>query len=679
MPRFRSAAAVPGLTGVPLTLETVRRLLDDVLAPRHFFTGPSLRLEFTHVEGEESAWEIFQGRLLDPAHTRQRAVFEAWNVHQVVDGGLSAEPLLALKLDAANAELHVVRGLDCYVWEGYDAGGNVYLSRERRKWVRELACTVALDRLTDLEELRDELIAQLFHAVVGASRLPLASVEAPLPAFSFGELLYCYRDQAAPAAELLHSYRDLVTEMLAADLNRLERARLLETFLHAAPLAEAPQVEAAVALFVARWTDLGQTGADLVGLLRTLFNEVSLSPYTDLVDRTLLFLETLQRQAVLGPAEVLDFLGGLLRQVGRHLTAYDLVTFHHRGANYPDALLLDAVLKRYLTLCEAEPTLLEDAAGNGEELLREKRLRRRALRQGWLLRRCYEGLLVPDSPTSPGENNRVLPGNHPRVPEEQILQTTQRRRRLYDGDPLPTHLGPHTVELLRRSVRDLRYAEELRELGLALFLDRPFGDAKAPAEPDRTLLLASLAFSRSVAEKRLLALQQEPNLLADEAVFAACREQLRSPELGSGLSLDRIGPARRPGTVTLLDARRAAGDFVFLRTTPGSLAELLSGYDFSPLTGPFALDFLTVKRHALVARDETGSRLVVYDERLRPRLTAIVGTKSGYEVRAGREFPREGLAVVGVWEETPGGGLHAHDLSANPIQIGGWPEKTYPV
>src|SRR2546430_2245183 len=90
MPRFRPHFPAPGLDGVPLSLETVRLLLTDVTAPRHFFTGPALRLAFRHLPAEESAWEVFQGRLIDPAHTRQKATFEAWNVHHVQQDGLSA-------------------------------------------------------------------------------------------------------------------------------------------------------------------------------------------------------------------------------------------------------------------------------------------------------------------------------------------------------------------------------------------------------------------------------------------------------------------------------------------------------------------------------------------------------------------------------------------------------------
>src|SRR4029077_11042057 len=133
-------------------------------------------------------------------------------------------------------------------------------------------------------------------------------------------------------------------------------------------------------------------------LMRTMFNEVSLSPWTDFVERALAFVRRLVEGGHLTVAAHVDFLVYGLRQLGRHLTAYDLVTFHHRGANYPDALLLDLVVKEYLRLIELSPELFALEAGD------RGRLRRRALRQGWMLRRHYEGHLVPDAPTSPGEN-----------------------------------------------------------------------------------------------------------------------------------------------------------------------------------------------------------------------------------------------------------------------------------
>src|SRR5262249_20344183 len=137
------------------------------------------------------------------------------------------------------------------------------------------------------------------------------------------------------------------------------------------------------------------------------------------------------------------------------------------------------------------------------------RLRRRALRQGWLLRRHYEGHLVPDAPTSPGENARVLPPPHRRVPEEQILQVIQRTRRLYDGDPLAAHLGERAGRVLRRGAADLHPADELRELGMAVFIDRPLGVLKAPAEPDQTPLLSYEAFSQAIADRRITDLARD--------------------------------------------------------------------------------------------------------------------------------------------------------------------------
>src|SRR5207248_309459 len=143
--------------------------------------------------------------------------FESWNLYQMTDTGRSAEPVLSLKLDAEAGEVHVVRSIDSYAWEGYDAGGNVYLSREVRKWVRELVGTVKLHEFGTINELRDELVCQLFHAVVGTSRLPLASVETPLPQFSFGELFYCYRPYAGSDG-CLDTFQGLVTWMLTEQM-----------------------------------------------------------------------------------------------------------------------------------------------------------------------------------------------------------------------------------------------------------------------------------------------------------------------------------------------------------------------------------------------------------------------------------------------------------------------------
>jgi hypothetical protein len=655
MPRFRPSPS-PRHPTPPPTLDEARAIAAEVFRPAHFFLAPPLELEWEHAPREEVVWEVFQGRLLDRAHTRQRRTFEAWNAYQLGPEGRPGEPLLALKLDAEARQVHVVRGLDRYVWEGYDSGGNVYLSRERRKWARELTGTVRLDQLAGADELRDELMCQLFHAVVGA-RLPLTSVEAPLPGFTFGELFYCYRPGAAPAEGSLRSAAEVVAKMLSPASSWREWARLLELLLRtSADFAEL------LPGFLKRWHELGRTGANLVGLLRTLFNDVSLSPYTDFAGRALGFVRLLEDSGELTAEQAVDFLGHLLRRLGRHLTAYDLVTFHHRGANYPDALLLDAVLKDYLARIERSPELFLTGAADDEGTQRVKRLRRRALRQGWLVRRRYEGHPVPDLPTSPGENSRVLPPSHPRVPEEQITNPARRTRRLYDNDPLPAHLGPlpFAKMALAMSRQDLEHPEEARELGLALFLDRPFGGAKAPAEPDGTLLLASLAYSRAVARERLDALQRDLDLLGVTAATANLLDALGIPapppsrlELPAveGLPLDRVGPPARPGTVSLADARRSAPDFVFLYTTPGGVAALLAQFDFGPLADlPDLYEALTTGP-VLLARSPEGPGVRVYDRAFRPLLELEVRAGSGYSTRAEQEYPAGGLRVTRVWPE----------------------------
>src|SRR4029077_19782521 len=116
---------------------------------------------------------------------------------------------------------------------------------------------------------------------------------------------------------------------------------------------------------------------------------------------------------------------------------------------------------------------------NGELFQRNGRLeeasarqvRRRALRQACLLRRYYEGHPVPDAPTSPGENARVLPPPYVRVPEEQLLNVLRRKKRLYAEEPLSGLLTSTTMNILRASIQDLADAREWRELGTAVFID----------------------------------------------------------------------------------------------------------------------------------------------------------------------------------------------------------------
>jgi hypothetical protein len=666
MPSFRPTPSLPpdAASGTaPLTAEAVRPVITDTVRLAHFFVGPHLELEGGPPVVETVPWELFQGRLLDPAFTRVRRSFETWNVFLVEGGVRSAEPVLSVKLDAGAGQVQVVRALPCYAWEGYDAGGGVYLSRETRKWVRELVGTIPLARLSSAEEFLDELVCLLFLAVVGTSRLPLTSLEAPLPAFALGQLAYCYRPGAGASGDQpMRSYQELAALPDQADLASVERAKLLETLLHATPVAELGKM---AALFFRP----GDTPTDL---LQTLFNEVSLSPYTDLVEKTLALLGVLEDQGTVSPAETVDFLARLLRQIGRHLSAYDLVTFHQRGANYPDALLLHAVLRAYLDLARRRPDLFRAPPGTAEDGQPERRLRRRALRQAWLLRSWYEGLPVPDAPTSQGEALRVLPEPFVRVPEEQILQPTRRRRRLFADDPLAARRTGDVAELLTETLCDLEYPDELRELGMALFLDRPLGVGKAATEPDATPLLSYEAFSPSLAERRLQYLADQLGLLAP-ADLAASRQQLRAGLGVRGIPTSAVPASPRPGVVSLADARQAAPDFVLLRTTARSARAFLRVYDFGPLRKRFHLSWLGAGPPLLIlgaGRVGPLAAVTFHDAELRPRLELAFDPSAGYASRAGVDFPASGLQVLRVWEDGAiPGSLQEHDVGREGLVV----------
>jgi hypothetical protein len=559
---------------------------------------------------------VFRGQLLDSAHTRQDKCFEEFNLFLIDTGSRSLEPLLSLKIDWAEKHLHVVRAILSHVWEGYDSGGGVILSRESTRWVRELTGTVHLAQMADGIELLDELVSQVFHAVVGASRLPLTSVESPLPGFSLGRVAYCF---AAPAEP------DLLELVRRDDLNLLERVKVLENLLHVTPCEQMPAL-------VQRLRSV-----DCLALLKILFNEVSLSPWTDLVGNTLALLNSLEREGIISKSAAIDFLAFLLIQVGRHLTAYDLVTFHHRGANYPDALLLDAVLKAYLRRIESEPELF---LGPGKR----ERLRRRALRQGWLLRAIYQGLPVPDAPTSPGENMRVLPPPHIRVPEEQILHPVKRRRLLFAGD-LPS-IGPHAEEALRRSGADLEQDAELREMGLALFLDRPLGIGKAPGERDQTVLLSHRAFSRTIAQRRLCFLDERVRQFGKCPRWEAALAALSLP----GLALQDLRGQPRPGAVSVADAHLVASDFIFLQTVSGTVEELVRQYEFNLLWERVQLPEVKTGQKLLIV-PRTNGRLTIHDSALRPRVELVPDLSEGYIRRAGREMVRAGLLATVLDEQ----------------------------
>ncbi len=631
MLRFRPIHRVIAF-GPVTDLFAVSQTIDAVMQPCHFFAALELRLTWIAARSETIPWEIFRGRLLDSAHTRLQNTFLSWSLSE--DG--AGEPLISVKLDVHARQIHVTRGLLAYAWEGYDAGG-VIESRETVKWLRELVGTIVLGDYSDLEPLQDELICLIWQAVVGTSRLPLTSIEAPLPAFVFGQLHYVYRQRTdEPGSE---SWTDFLTQGLEPTHAWSENVKLVEFALRRLESAELPRLAEVLANSGLR--------ESLPKLMRSMFNDVSLSPHTRLGENALALVDGLVSNGVWSVVTRIDFLSYLLRQLGRHLTAYDLVTFHHRGANYPDALLLDLVLKGFLRLMQEAPEYFQ---GDAER----PRLRRRALRQGCLARRNYEGHMVPDWPTSPGENARVLPASHPRVSEEQLLQPHRRRRTLYDGEPLSHLLTNHAHGVLAASIGDLVHLDERVEMGLGVFIDRPFGYAKATAEPDLTLLLAHEAFSPALARRRwqeLKKLGAELNISCGVAIFEA---HFANGPWPSGLSHSELAECPRL-IAALSDVRKVASDFIILRTLPAGLRSLRDW--LLPLHERYRLDFLANDRCRLgvQAIDEFGkARLVIYDDRFRPRVELQVDASQGFVTRAGMEFPRAGLHVKRVWADTDG-------------------------
>jgi hypothetical protein len=530
-----------------------------------FFVAPPRQLRIEHVADETVRWETFRGQLLDPAHTRQEERFAAWHVF-LDEVAPAAAPLVSIRWQRDQNKVFVTRQILCRGFEAYEDAPGVILSRPVEKWVAELVGTVDAASTGD-DALGRELGRLLFLAVVGISRLPITSLETPLPAFTLGRLAYVptLSDATQPWSDPI----EFLARAIATGRNVEQQAKALETALRAEPAQPTDRL----ANFLAETFAHTEGGVErLAGLFRAVFNGVALSPYTHFADSLIGLVLELADAEWFGPAKALDVLGYMLRNLCRHLTAFDLTLFHNFGANYPDALFLEALLKAYLKIAARRADLVFDSG-------RAERLRRRALRQASLVRRHYEGHLVPDAPTSMGESARVLPAPFTGVPEEQIFEAGKRRRKLFADKTTDELLGEFGLRLLAESLADLDQPRELRELGMAQFLDRPLGVLKEPGEVDRTPLLSYEAFSRSIARRRMKELAiarwiddgRRDSLLAAIASLAI-----------TGVPVADLAPIERPGVVSIADAGKAAADFVLLRTTPGSLRGFWL-YDWRPL------------------------------------------------------------------------------------------------
>jgi hypothetical protein len=220
-----------------------------------------------------------------------------------------------------------------------------------------------------------------------------------------------------------------------------------------------------------------------------------------------------------------------------------------------------------------------------------------------------------------------------RVPEEQITQTAKRKRKLYADQPTDDVLGEFGRRVLAAALADLDAPGELRELGMALFLDRPLGVLKEPGEVDRTPLVSYEAFSRSIAKRRLRELASGGWIdNARRDVLLAALDELSVP----GVPLNKLSVVERPGVVSIADAGKAAADFVFLRTTRGSLDELLACLDLRQLAqqSPDLCDWLARDPNVLLVQHvpaDAPAALQAYHDgqlRLELKLPHVIAARS---------------------------------------------------
>lgn len=558
--------------------ESLPKLIDAALSPVNFFVGNG-QLRVTYDPCEQCAWELFQGHLLSATQTRQIKPFQSWNVFLDRLEATTDTPLLSLKWDPSNARLYVVRNILSHAWETHESRPKVIEARPTQCWLPELVATIPTS-----PEIDDRCMIQMIHdacsqAVLGGSRLPITSLESPLPAYTFGNFSFFPVDHGpSPLKTLSHPTQVIDQWWAAEDLPSLNtHYRVLETVLRTADREDIPKL--AARLFE-QWTARHLTPVGLQQVVLSLFHHLSLSPYTDFVDHFTCLLRTWSADHLLGAPAVTDILSYVLRHLVRHLTAYDLTTFHHFGANYPDALLLDTMFREYIELVTKHRDLFLDTP-NGIPLGAVGRIRRRALRQAWFCRQQYEGHLVPDRPTSPGENQRVLPDGLAPVPEQQLIDPHSRHTRLYADTSTDSLLPAEIKDVFDQSLCDLADVREQRELGMAIFLDRPLGVLKPPGEVDRTVLLSYPAFSQQIAQSRWDWLCQHS--LATPPLETTDLQAGWNATADLGFSVSQLGATARHGVVALEDAYRVADDFIFLRTSQRSWDELTRQYDFSIL------------------------------------------------------------------------------------------------
>lgn len=592
--------------------------LTSLWQPARFYLGGGLRCAWQFEAEQTLPWELFRGQLLDARQTRERRRFLTWNLLPVIDGAVVDEPLVSLLFDEQENAVFVTRGLRIRKWIPNDEAGGVD-GYEAETWTRERVGGV-YGRDADRCDIAAEIAGLIHRAIVGTSRLPLTSLEAPLPQFTLGQLGYVPATSArdGDGSRPRRTWRELLGAFPSQ--NNAVRGKILELAFRGAALDEVPELALAFATC--------QGGSAFLEAFRAMFNDISLSPYTDFVDRAMSAIVTLADRGEIAVHDAIDAIGGLLRLLSRHLTAYDLTIFHYRGANYPDALFLDALLRTLIRLIEKSPSDLLTQSSDA-------RMRRRALRTACLVRVRYEGHLVPDAPTSPGEAARILPATFVTIPEAQIHEPHKRTRRLFTDASLEAILTPPVRDLLARAINDLADPTEAREGGMALFIDRPLGFFKAPAEVDQTPLLSNIAWSRRQATRTLhegRALVDRLKLDVSGETWTEAASRIAEWQV-TGLTLGCIPESPRPA-VSLADARKVSDDFIICRTTASSRAAFWSALGEPAHPWPLVARIIGHDGHTIVAaHDESGVCRAEFD----------ADWSHGSMLREGVEVPRAGL------------------------------------
>lgn len=547
----------------------VRDVIERILRAADFFVAADYRWRLEYIPQQTIRWEILLGQLLSPEKTRQTQTFASWQVWlESLDSANPSTPnipWLAVHWESEKRTVFVVRSLLVNGWEAVELSPGVITSRPAMKWLTELMATISIDPWSEDEFSRD-LLEALKRSSVGLSRLPITSPETPHPFYSLGK---CCSGLGIGALSALSAVPcSDPWELWEHEMRRARNGEPIRPWIFEF-LVRAVRRDDCAPLARRFLSHCQETGDSPTKLFQQMFQQMSLTPYTDFVDKLMDLVRLLADSNALGRMPMIDLLGYMLRHLVRHLNAYDLRRFHSFGANYPDALFLDALLQQLLAWASEDSLPFLGPA--------QARIRRRAIRMGWLMRMSYEGLAVPDQPTSQGENVRVFPG-HAAVPEVQIANPDSRTRRLFADQPTDGHFQGPNAELLRQSILDLNDSCEQLELGTATFVDRPFGIFKQPGAADRTPLLANIAFSQQIIDTNWMRIA---TARGDKELDSI--QRLRFAE--HGIACDQYPIPVRPGVVSWGDAAMASPDFRWLTTTTSSrrlLRERLGLSDTDP-------------------------------------------------------------------------------------------------